>query len=88
MADTDDVTLRIRKEAVMNRKFIFAISLASVLAAPATNVYAEGDDEKKPEQPQLLAEGDQRQDSIDLIILSEGDDSPRPIDRADLIILG
>ena len=71
----------------MNRKFLLAISLASVLAAPATSVYAEGEDEKKPEQPQILAEGNDEK-KADLIIVSESDDSPRPIERTDLIVLG
>jgi len=43
----------------MNQKTVLALALASVLAAPMSTVYAEGDEDKKPEPSQLIAEGDE-----------------------------
>ena len=43
----------------MNRKTILALALASVFAAPMSNVYAEGDEDKKPDSQLILSEGDE-----------------------------
>ncbi len=42
----------------MIRKTLLAVALASVFAAPMTNVYAEGEDEKKTESQLILSEGE------------------------------
>ncbi len=73
----------------MNRKTLLALALGSVLAAPMSNVYAEGDDEdKKPEQPQaqlILADGDEEKKPDPQLILSDGDESPYPMGAGDVL---
>lgn len=64
----------------MTRKLLLALSLGSVLAVPMANVYAEGDEDKKPEQPQaqlILAEGDEEKKPDSQLILSEGDEDKK-----------
>ncbi|MBX9812041.1 MAG: hypothetical protein K2Y16_10595 [Burkholderiales bacterium] len=43
----------------MIRKTILALALGSAFAVPMSNVYAEGDEEKKPESQLILSEGDE-----------------------------
>lgn len=66
----------------MNRKTILALALAGVFAAPMSNVYAEGDEDKKPEQSQLIvAEGDEDKKPESSQLIAEGDekkDAPKP----------
>lgn len=64
----------------MTRKLLLALSLGSVLAVPMSNVYAEGDEDKKPEQPQaqvIVAEGDEEKKPESQLILSEGEDEKK-----------
>ncbi|MBI4205622.1 MAG: hypothetical protein HY527_11405 [Betaproteobacteria bacterium] len=64
----------------MNRKTVMVLALASVFAAPMSSVYAEGDEDKKPESTQLIvAEGDEEKkpESTQLIV-AEGDEEKKP----------
>src|SRR5574340_1326890 len=62
---------------ILIRKTILAFALGSVLAVPMSNVYAEGDDEKKSESQLILSEGDDEKKSESQLILSEGDDEKK-----------
>ncbi len=62
----------------MIRKTILAIALGSVFASPLSNVYAEGDEEKKPESQLILSEGDEEKKPESQLILSEGDEEKKP----------
>lgn len=62
----------------MTRKLLLALSLGSVLAVPMANVYAEGDEDKKPDSQLILSEGDEDKKSDSQLILSEGDEDKKP----------
>ncbi|HXF67729.1 MAG TPA: hypothetical protein VNK67_13670 [Burkholderiales bacterium] len=66
----------------MHHKILLALSLASVLGAPASAVYAEGDEDKKPEPQQLqlmVAEGDEeKKPESPQFLLAEGDEEKKP----------
>jgi len=57
----------------MIRKTILSIALATVFAAPMSNVYAEGDEEKKPESQLILSEGEDEKKPESQLIRAEGD---------------
>lgn len=50
LSSTDAGIRRITfKESIMIRKTILVLALGSAFAVPMSNVYAEGDEDKKPE---------------------------------------
>ena len=62
----------------MNRRLILTVTLASAFAVPMSAAYAEGDEDKKPEQSQLIvAEGDEKETSKPELI-AEGDEKAAP----------
>jgi hypothetical protein len=62
----------------MTRRFLLALALGSTLAVPMANVYAEGDEEKKPDSQLILSEGDEEKKPDSQLILSEGDEDKKP----------
>jgi Ni/Co efflux regulator RcnB len=63
----------------MNRKLILAVALASAFAVPMSAAYAEGDEDKKPEQSQLtVAEGDEDKKPESSQLIAEGDEDKKP----------
>lgn len=65
------------KESIMIRKTILVLALGSAFAVPMSNVYAEGDEEKKSESQLIVAEGDEEKKTESQLILSEGDDEKK-----------
>jgi len=66
------------KESIMIRKTILILALGSAFAVPMSNVYAEGDEEKKPESQLILSEGDDEKKTESQLILSQGDEEKKP----------
>lgn len=64
----------------MIRKTVMALALASVFAAPMSPVYAESDEEKKPESanPQLIAEDHEKKPESQLIAESDQKETSKP----------
>jgi hypothetical protein len=67
------------KESMMIRKALLALAIGSAFAASMSNVYAEGDDEKKkPDAQVILSEGEEEKKPEARVILSEDDDKKKP----------
>lgn len=72
----------------MIRKTLLALAIGSAFAASMSNVYAEGDEEKKPEHSQswqILAEGDEEKKPEAQVILSEGDEDKKKPEQPQLV---
>ncbi len=48
---------------MMNHKLMMALALAGVFTVPMSTAYAEGDEQKKPEQSQLIAAEDDKKET-------------------------